>query len=211
MGTGKPGLQIGRGLARIAQILWGKAPCGTASRCPRLAGRVVAPHGRGRKWRERPPLFCRWCGTGQGEVVHAKIHHLPSPFRGRSLHSDPWREGDRALPRSGPINRSVRLSTPTGQVAGPVIHESAPPLEQVRAGIGRLDPVLNHMGQGRLDHLPGMVGLQQFGNTGHGPVPRRLGDESEQETGSSDDRGMIDDFHLWGSSRCRRMGGTGTK
>ena len=77
-----PGIRIGRGLARIPQILRGKAPCGGAPRCPRLARRVVAPHGRGRKWRERPPVFCRWCGTGQGEVVHAKIHHLPSPFRG---------------------------------------------------------------------------------------------------------------------------------
>ena len=64
---------------------------------------------RGRKWRERPRVFWRWCATGQGEVVHAKIHHLPSPFRGRSLHSDPWREGHRALPRSGRINRPVRF------------------------------------------------------------------------------------------------------
>ena len=31
----------------------------------------------------------------EGEMVHAKIHHLPSPSRGRSLHSDPWREGSR--------------------------------------------------------------------------------------------------------------------
>ena len=30
--------------------------------------------------------------------------------------------------------------------------------------------------------------------------------QSEQETGSIDDRGMIDDFRLWGSSRCRQMG-----
>ena len=78
--------------------------------------------------------------------------------------------------------------------------------EQVRAGIGRLDPVLNYMRQGRLDHLPGMIRLQPFGNTGHGPVPRSRGDESEQETGSPNDRGMIDDFRIWGSRRCRRMG-----
>ena len=31
--------------------------------------------------------------------------------------------------------------------------------------------------------------------------------QSEQETVSSDDRGMIDDFRLWGSRRCRRTGG----
>ena len=67
-----------------------------ASRVHPLARRVVAPHRRGRKWRERPWVFWRWCATGEGEVVHAKIHHHPSPFWGRSLHSDPWREGRNA-------------------------------------------------------------------------------------------------------------------
>ena len=60
------------------------------------------------------------------------------------------------------------------------------------------------MRQRRLDFLPGTVHLQPFGNTGHGPVPRRRGDESEQETGSPNDRGMLDDFRLWGSRPCRR-------
>ena len=64
------------------------------------------------------------------------------------------------------------------------------------------------MRQGRLDHLPGMIRLQPFGNTGHGPVLRRRGDESEQEPGSPNDRGMVDDFRLWGASRCRRIGVT---
>ena len=39
-----------------------------------------------------------------------------------------------------------------------------------------------------------MIRLQPFGNTGHGPVPRRRWNESEQETGSPNDPGMIDDF-----------------
>ena len=77
-----PGIRMGRGLARIPRILCGKAPCGADPVLPRLARRVVAPHGRGRWWRERPPVFWRWCATGEEEVVHAKIHHLPSPFRG---------------------------------------------------------------------------------------------------------------------------------
>ena len=55
------------------------------------------------------------------------------------------------------------------------------------------------------DHLSGMIRLQPFGNTGHGLVPRRRGDESEQETGSPNDRGMIDSFRLWGSRRWRRI------
>ena len=29
-------------------------------------------------------------------MVHAKLHHFPPQFLGRSLHSDPWREGGRA-------------------------------------------------------------------------------------------------------------------
>ena len=102
---GKPALDAGwHGFPKSCGVKPRGAP---ASRVHPLARRVVAPHGRGRKWRERPRVFRRWCGTGEGEVVHAKIHDLPSPFRGRSLHSDPWREGHRALPRSGPINRSV--------------------------------------------------------------------------------------------------------
>ena len=35
-------------------------------------------------------------------------------------------------------------------------------------------------------------------------IPRRSGDESEQETGSPNAPGTIDDFRLWGSRRCRK-------
>ena len=35
--------------------------------------------------------------------------------------------------------------------------------------------------------------------------------QSEEETASSNDRGMIDDFHLWGSMRCRRINAPLTK
>ena len=41
------------------------------------------------------------------------------------------------------------------EVGGPVVHQDTPALEQVRAGIGRLDPVPDHMRQGRLDDFPG--------------------------------------------------------
>ena len=30
--------------------------------------------------------------------------------------------------------------------------------------------------------------------------------QSEQEAASSNDQGLIDNFHLWGSRRCRQMG-----
>ena len=61
--------RIGRGLARIPRVLWGKAQCGATPARPRLTRRAGAPHGRGRWWRERPPVSWRWCATGQGEVV----------------------------------------------------------------------------------------------------------------------------------------------
>ena len=50
-----------------------------------------------------------------------------------------------------------------------------------------------------------MVRIQPLRNAGHGPVPRRRGDESEQETDSPNDLGMIDDFRLWQSTRCHQM------
>ena len=59
-------------------------------------------------------------------MAHPKAHHLPSPQRGRSLHSDPCREGQRALLRPAALN-------------SPVTHEPAPALEQVRPPVGRLD------------------------------------------------------------------------
>ena len=58
----KPALDAGwHGLPKSYGVKPRGAP---ASRVHPLARRVVAPHGRGRKWRERPPLFVRWCGTG---------------------------------------------------------------------------------------------------------------------------------------------------
>ena len=50
------------------------------------------------------------------------------------------------------------LSRPLGQVMRPVAHQDRPPLERVRAGMGRFDPVPGHMRQGRHDNLPGRSG-----------------------------------------------------
>ena len=99
-------------------------------------------------------------------------------------------------------------SLPLSQVTRPVVHQDTLALEQFRAGIGRLHPVADHMRQGCFDHLPGMVLLQLFGNTGHDLVPRRRGDALEQENPASNGREMIDDFRLRGSRPCRRMGDT---
>ena len=50
---------------------------------------------------------------------------------------------------------------PVDQVPPPVAHQRTLAFEQVGSGIGRLDPVADHMRQGRLHRLPGMVRLQQ--------------------------------------------------
>ena len=66
----------------------------------------------------------------------------------------PWpAPGEAALPDL------VGATDPLVQVTRPVIHQDLPAFEQVRAGIGGLHPVPDHMRQGRLDHLPGMVRL----------------------------------------------------
>ena len=55
------------------------------------------------------------------------------------------------------------LSSTTLRRSATNVHYTAPAVEQVGASIGRLDPVPDHMRQGRLDNLPGMVRLQPFG------------------------------------------------
>ena len=93
-----PETRIGRRLARIARVGCdnrGGAAAGVSRRRP------LRRAWRRRKWRERPHHFWRWCATGQGEVARMKIRTISPPRWGRSLHSDPWREGQRA-----PFSRS---------------------------------------------------------------------------------------------------------
>ena len=131
------GIRIGRGLARIAQILWGKAPWGAGIACPPpRTPRRGATRGGGSGGSD-PPIFGAGAPPGRGKWSTLRSTSYPSPAGGRSLHSDPWREGHRALPRLARTNRPVRTSTPGRQVAGPVIHEPAAALEQVRAPVGR--------------------------------------------------------------------------
>ncbi len=53
------------------------------------------------------------------------------------------------------------------EVLGPLVHEPPPPLEQVRAGVGRLNLVLHDVGHRRLNYLARMIRL--FGR----PIPER--------------------------------------
>ena len=61
----------------------------------------------------------------------------------------------RTDPRASLLSGLPVFLHPLGQVTRPVVHQRTPAFEQVRAGIGRLHPVADHMRQGRLDHLPG--------------------------------------------------------
>ena len=46
-----------------------------------------------------------------------------------------------------------RLHARAVQIGGPLVHELAPPLKQVRAGVGRFDLVPDHVRQGCLGDL----------------------------------------------------------
>ena len=69
----------------------------------------------------------------------------------------------------GSTDRSgLRVSTLTGQVRCPVVHEPAPALEQVRAHAGRLDPVPDYMREGRLDVNDLPLGVIELKNPAEG-------------------------------------------
>ena len=57
------------------------------------------------------------------------------------------------------VSRAFHANTLSGQVRCPVVHEPTAALEQVRAPIGRLDPVLYHMREGCLNNLARMIRL----------------------------------------------------
>ncbi len=62
-----------------------------------------------------------------------------------------------ALERHGGLDGVVEKIDQADEETRTVLHQDTPALEQVRAGMGHVHPVADHMRQGRLDHLPGMV------------------------------------------------------
>ena len=76
-----PETRIGRGLARIPQILWGKAECGAGPTRPRLERRGGGAAREG-EMVEGVPIFWTLVRHRRGEMVHAKIHHFPPRFWG---------------------------------------------------------------------------------------------------------------------------------
>ena len=96
---------VGSGLARIPLVGCddrGGAAAGVSPPRPaRHTRRVMVV-------RATPPFLALVRHRGGGGST-PKSTTSPPLFGGRSLHSDPWREGHRALPRSGRINRPVRF------------------------------------------------------------------------------------------------------
>ena len=67
--------------------------------------------------------------------------------------------------------RCDRLYALHVEVRGPIVHQPAPPLEQVRAGIGGFDLILDHVPERRLDDLARVIRscarCARTGGTGH--------------------------------------------
>ena len=108
--------------------------------------------GRGRKWRERPPIFGAGAPPGRGRWCTLKST-TTSPLFG--VAPSTVIPGGKAIERCSGLRASARA----GQVAGPVTHEPAPALEQFRALVGCLDLAVELVRQGSLHHLARMIGL----------------------------------------------------
>ena len=100
--------------------------------------------------------MCKRIGTGPkiGDPVRYITTSVPGSRN---------REGSRrcALGASTDLP-GPRVSALAGQVGGPVVHEPTSALEEVRAPIGRLNPVLDDVRQGCLDDLVGMIRLHRL-------------------------------------------------
>ena len=77
----------------------------------------------------------------------------------------------------------TRATDSLGQVTCPVVHKGTSAVEQVRAGTGHLDSIAEHMCQGRLYHLPGMIGLFtcSVSEAGAEPVRHRRNSKRAQQ------------------------------
>ena len=93
------------------------------------------------------PAACAPWPAGARASRGSKGAEPPSPALARPK--------DRAsTARNSAAGTGLRAATLTGQIRRPVVHQQAAALEQVRATVGGLDPVLDHVSQRRLDHLP---------------------------------------------------------
>ncbi len=129
-----PETRIGRGLARIAQILWGKAPWGVGIACPppRTPRRGAAQEGE--EVEGATPLFLplvRHRGVFTGAYSGARS---TLPGGGRSLHSDPWREGIQRLLTERHLNVGPWLRALTDEAFEEQSTTDGPEAEKGKAG-----------------------------------------------------------------------------
>ena len=101
---------MGRGLARIARILWGKPPCSAGIACPspRTPRRGAAR--RGRKCQGATPPFSALVRHGGGHGWKPRWHPFAPPCG--EVAPSTVIPGGKAIERcrgQGPINRSVRF------------------------------------------------------------------------------------------------------
>ena len=109
---GKPyGTRVGTDSPRRLRHPWQ----GGAQRTPGSHG---APRLEGEEVEGATPYFLALVRHRAGEMVHAKVHHFPPRFWGRSLHSDPWREGHPALLRPAVLNSGRPGSRPSHPLVG---------------------------------------------------------------------------------------------
>ncbi len=123
---------MGHGLARIPCVDCDNRGGAAAGVAPR---RTLRRAWRGRKWRERPPAFWRWCATGQGRWCTPKFtispplwgtpHHLSrggNPFRMAFRH---WHPSLQKAPRTGQGAEATASTTGGGLRPGEAAQAAA--------------------------------------------------------------------------------------
>ena len=120
--------RIGRGLAWIPQILWGKAQCGAGPACPRLARRVGGAAREGEMVEGAPPPFlAAGAARARGSWCAPKVTPSPLPSGGRSLHSDPCGKAETLKNWTRVVVLNLAL------IAGGIRASSHPGLPRVRS------------------------------------------------------------------------------
>ncbi len=145
---------IRRGTTRISRVRCGKAKRGCASRVPpRPAGR--RPHERGAGGGSDPTLLAAGAAQGRAKVAAPVAARCPPCGEVAPSTEIPCGKAIQSCRGQGRSTDRFCPSTSAGQVAGPVIHEPASTLEQVRAPVGGLDLAADLVRQGRLQDLQG--------------------------------------------------------
>ena len=72
-----------------------------------------------------------------------------------------------------------RVSVCSTEIGCPLVHQAAPTLEEITAGVGRLCRVAHRMGERGFDHLAGCIRLLRGPVPEARPEPMRHGGDAE--------------------------------